>query len=58
MADPEIEARVVDHFLKNPSYSRDAIHVAAVACQIRDERAEAGKVRVPTPAKKTISHSH
>ena len=58
MADPEIEKRVADYFIKNPSYSRDAIHVAAVACRIRDELAEAGKVRVPTPATKTGSHSH
>ena len=58
MADPEIETRVADYFIKNPSYSRDAIHVAAVACGIGDELAEAGMVRVQIPAQKTISHSH
>lgn len=29
MAGPEIEARVVDFFFKNPNYSRDVEHVAA-----------------------------
>jgi hypothetical protein len=57
MADPEIEKRVVDYFTKNPSYSRDAIHVAAVACRIRAELAGAGKARVPIPAQKSVSHS-
>ena len=58
MADPEIETRVVDYFIKHPSYSRDMVHVAAVACQIRDQLAEAGTVRFPLPAQKTISQSH
>ena len=43
MADPVIEARVVEYFLKNPNFSRDAVHVAAVACQFRDEVASPRK---------------
>ncbi len=38
IADPNVEARVVDYFLKNPNYSRDAVHVAAVACRFQAER--------------------
>ena len=38
MADSEIESRVVDYFLKNPNYSRDAVHVAAVACRFQTEK--------------------
>jgi hypothetical protein len=37
MNDPAVEARVVEYFVKNPSFSRDAIHVAAVACRVREE---------------------
>ncbi len=58
MNDPAVEARVKEYFLKNPTFSLDMIHVAAVACRVRDELTEAEKVRVPMPTKKTISHWH
>lgn len=38
MGDSEIEARVVDYFLKNPNYSRDAVHMAVVACRFQSEK--------------------
>lgn len=38
LADTEIEARVREYFEQNPSYSRDAVHVAAVACRFQAER--------------------
>jgi hypothetical protein len=43
MADPEIEARVADYFIKNPTFSRDMVHVAAVACRVRDESERASQ---------------
>lgn len=43
MADPEIEARVTEYFLQNPNFSRDAVHVAAVACRFREEAASPRK---------------
>ena len=39
LADAESEARVREYFLQNPSYSRDAMHVAAVACRFQAEQA-------------------
>lgn len=38
LADPQIEARVVDHFESNPTFSRDAVHAAAIACRCRREK--------------------
>ena len=49
LADTEVEARVRDYFLQNPSYSRDAVHVAAVACRFQAEKAS-----VPVPLGKSI----
>ena len=39
LADAEIEARAREYFLQNPSYSRDAVHVAAIACRFQAEKA-------------------
>lgn len=39
LEDTEVEARVREYFLQNPSYSRDAVHVAAVACRFQAEKA-------------------
>ena len=33
--DPDIEAKVESYFRDNPGYSRDAVHVAAVACRFK-----------------------
>ena len=49
MADTEVEARVREYFLQNPNYSRDAVHVAAVACRFQAEKAS-----VPVPRGKSI----
>ncbi len=49
LADTEIEARVSEYFLQNPSYSRDAVHVAAIACRFQAEKAS-----VPAPLGKSI----
>ena len=48
MGDAEIEARVVDYFLKNPNYRCDTVHVAAVACRFQVE-----KESLPTPSART-----
>src|SRR5436189_6344333 len=42
LQDPEIEARVREYFETNPSFSRDALHVAAVACRFRSQKLNAG----------------
>ena len=39
--DPEVEARVTAYFRDNPDYSRDAVHVAAIACRFKKEQVEA-----------------
>lgn len=39
--DPEIEAKVLAYFRENPNYSRDAVHVAAIACRFKKESVEA-----------------
>lgn len=41
--DPDIEARVEAYFRENPSFSRDAVHVAAVACQFKKEQITASR---------------
>ena len=38
LADPNVEARVRKYFEDNPSFSRDAVHVAAIACRFATER--------------------
>jgi hypothetical protein len=37
LADPKVETRVRKYFEDNPSYSRDAVHVAAIACRFATE---------------------
>jgi len=37
LADPNVEARVRKYFEDNPSFSRDAVHVAAIACRFARE---------------------
>ena len=41
--DPEIETKVQAYFRDNPAYNRDAVHVAAVACRFKNEKALADK---------------
>ncbi|HWC58712.1 MAG TPA: hypothetical protein VHC44_03390 [Verrucomicrobiae bacterium] len=38
LKDPEIEAKVKAYFRENPDYSRDAVHVAAIACRFKKEK--------------------
>lgn len=38
LSDPKVEARVRRYFEDNPSYSRDAVHVAAIACRFATEK--------------------
>lgn len=35
MGNPVIEAKVESYFARHPHYSRDLIHVAAVACRFQ-----------------------
>ena len=46
LMDTEIETRVSAYFDQNPNYSRDAVHVAAIACRFQAEKA----ARVPQRA--------
>jgi hypothetical protein len=41
--DPDIKARVEAYFCENSTYSRDAVHVAAVACRFKKKKVFAGK---------------
>jgi hypothetical protein len=41
--DPDIEEKVKAYIQDNPTYSRDALHVAAVACQFKREKGAAHK---------------
>lgn len=45
--DPDIEKKVETYFQDNPTYSRDALHVAAVACQFKRHKAAALKQSLP-----------
>jgi hypothetical protein len=38
LADPNVEARVRKYFEDNPSFSRDAVHVAVIACRFATEK--------------------
>ena len=38
LADPNVEARVRKYFEDNPCFSRDAVHVAAIACRFATEK--------------------
>ena len=53
--DPEIERRVEAYFRENPSFSRDAVHVAAVACQFKKEQVMASRRQEMAPQQETFS---
>ena len=53
--DPEIEKRVEAYFRDNPSFSRDAVHVAAVACQFKREQVMASRQQEGAPRQETFS---
>ena len=55
--DPEIEKRVEAYFRDNPSFSRDAVHVAAVACQFKKEQVVASLRQDTNPRQETFSRS-
>jgi hypothetical protein len=55
--DPEIEKRVESYFRENPSFSRDAVHVAAVACQFKKEQVMASRHQETAPGRETFSRS-
>ena len=55
--DPEIEKRVEAYFRDNPSFSRDAVHVAAVACQLKREQVIANRCRETALRQETCSRS-
>jgi hypothetical protein len=38
LSDPNVETRVRKYFEGNPSFSRDAVHVAAIACRFATEK--------------------
>lgn len=43
LKDADIEAKVRDYFERNPGYSRDAVHVAAIACRFKKEKVAASR---------------
>ena len=55
--DPEIEKRVEAYFRDNPSFSRDTVHVAAIACQFKKEQVVASRRQETTPRQETCSRS-
>ena len=55
--DPEIEKRVEAYFRENPSFSRDAVHVAAVACQFKKEQVMASRRHEAAPRQETFSRT-
>ncbi len=58
MADPAVEARVLEYFLRYPSDSRDMVSIAAVACRVRDRLAAELSEDLAAPKEKIVSHSH
>ena len=55
--DPEIEAKVEAYFRGNPSFSRDAVHVAAVACQFKREKVIAEHQQETASRQETVFRS-
>ena len=55
--DPEIEKRVEAYFRNNPNFSRDAVHVAAVACRFKKEQVMASRRQETAPGQETFSRS-
>ena len=47
MQDPQIADQVERYFRDHPTYSRDAVHVAAVACRFVLKRGESVSVNEP-----------
>lgn len=43
LRDPEIEKAVESYFRENPTFSRDAVHVAAIACRMKKEKVVADR---------------
>lgn len=58
MSDPAVEELVLAYFRENPNYSRDMVHVAAVACRVREELAAEQRANATKATKKTVSLSH
>ena len=55
--DPEIEKRVEAYFRDNPSFSRDAVNVAAIACRFKKEQVVASRRKETAPRQETCSRS-
>ena len=55
--DPEIEKRVEAYFRENPSFSRDAVHVAAIAFQFKKEQVMASRRQETASRQETFSRS-
>ena len=53
--DPEIEMKVEAYFRENPSFSRDAVHVAAIACRLKKEKITASHRRLGKSQQETFS---
>ncbi len=53
--DLEIETKVEAYFRENPSFSRDAVHVAAVACRFKKEKITASHRHGPEPQREIFS---
>ena len=53
--DPEIEMKVEAYFRENPSFSRDAVHVAAIACRFKKEKITASHRQGRVPQRETFS---
>lgn len=53
--DPAIEAKVRDYFERNPNYSCDVIHVAAVACAFHAAKQRAATLTQSLQTAKAVS---
>ena len=53
--DPEIETKVEAYFRENPGFSRDAVHVAAVACRFKKEKITASQRHGGESRQETVS---
>ncbi len=55
--DPEIETKVEAYFCENPSFSRDAVHVAAIACRFKKEKITASHRHGGEPRQESFSRA-
>lgn len=55
--DPEVEAKVESYFRENPTFSRDAVHVAAVACRFKKETITASRGQEASSQRETFSRA-